>query len=104
MKIKTDVHAGMSYAECDAQRDWWKQQAQMMESFAKSRSMTPPAGLWWPNQTTPPPTNSGGWVDGVWYQDMSGYCGGTTPPPQPPPNSGGWVNGVWYPDVSGSCG
>ena len=34
MKIKTDVHAGMSYAECDAQRDWWKQQAQMMESFA----------------------------------------------------------------------
>jgi hypothetical protein len=56
----------------------------------------------------------GGYVDGVWYPDMSGYCGGsttTTPPPTtttPPPSSttsgGGYVGGVWYPDMSGTCG
>lgn len=106
MKIKTDVHAGMTFEECDAQRDWWKQQAQMMQSYVKSGSSVPPAGLWWPTQTpTPtPPSNKGGWVDGVWYSDMSGYCSGTTPPPKPPAGSGGWVDGVWYSDVSGSCG
>lgn len=54
-------------------------------------------------------TTSGGYVNGVWYSDMSGYCsGGTvtpTPPPTPPPPStdGGWVNGIWYPDKSGYC-
>jgi hypothetical protein len=48
----------------------------------------------------------GGYVNGVWYADMSGACGAsTTPPPTtPPPTSGGgYVNGVWYPDVSGTC-
>ena len=50
----------------------------------------------------------GGYVDGVYYQDKSGVCGGTTPPPTPEPvpltNGGGYVNGVWYPDQSGTCG
>ena len=51
----------------------------------------------------------GGYVDGVWYPDMSGTCGGTvppppTPPPTPPPSGGGYVGGVWYPDMSGTCG
>jgi hypothetical protein len=53
----------------------------------------------------------GGYVDGVWYPDMSGTCSGTvppatTPPPTtPPPTSGGgYVGGVWYPDMSGTCG
>lgn len=57
----------------------------------------------------------GGYVNGVWYPDMSGVCGGTVPPapvppapvppaPVPPPAGGGWVNGVWYPDQSGVCG
>jgi len=49
----------------------------------------------------------GGYVDGVWYADMSGVCQGTTPPPPPPPpptQGGGYVNGVWYPDKSGYCG
>ena len=48
----------------------------------------------------------GGYVNGVWYPDMSGSCGAsTTPPPTtPPPTSGGgYVNGVWYPDKSGTC-
>jgi hypothetical protein len=51
---------------------------------------------------------SGGYVNGVWYPDMSGACGETpTPPPPtptPPPSGGGYVNGVWYSDMSGSCG
>jgi hypothetical protein len=55
----------------------------------------------------------GGYVDGVWYPDMSGVCGGTTPVPPPttpppttppPTTGGGYVNGVWYPDRSGVCG
>ncbi len=54
----------------------------------------------------------GGYVNGVWYPDKSGVCGGTVPPqptpptpptPTPPPSGGGWVNGVWYPDKSGYC-
>jgi hypothetical protein len=50
---------------------------------------------------------SGGYVDGVYYPDMSGACdSGSTPPPQPtpPPSSGGgYVGGVYYPDKSGTC-
>lgn len=52
-------------------------------------------------------SGQGGWVNGVWYPDMSGTCTGTTPPPTttppPPSTGGGWVNGVWYPDMSGTC-
>jgi len=49
----------------------------------------------------------GGYVNGVYYPDLSGTCGsGSTPPPQPTPppsNSGGYVGGVYYPDKSGIC-
>jgi hypothetical protein len=54
--------------------------------------------------------SGGGYVNGVWYPDMSGVCGTTTTPPTtpppttPPPTSGGgYVNGVWYSDMSGTC-
>ena len=50
----------------------------------------------------------GGYVNGVYYADKSGVCGGSTPPPQPEPvppvDGGGYVNGVYYPDQSGACG
>jgi len=53
----------------------------------------------------------GGYVNGVWYPDMSGVCSTTTTPPTTPPpttppptSSGGYVNGVWYADMSGTCG
>lgn len=53
----------------------------------------------------------GGYVNGIWYADMSGVCGGTTPAPYPPApvpppptTGGGYVGGVWYPDMSGTCG
>lgn len=86
MKIKTNVYAGMTYEECDAQRNWWKNQANMMESYYNSTSTYPPAGLWFPCQPTPyPPTTP-------------------TQPTTPPTGSGGYVNGVWVPDMSGTCG
>jgi hypothetical protein len=55
--------------------------------------------------------SGGGYVNGVWYPDMSGTCGTSTTPtptppstPAPPTSGGGYVNGVWYPDMSGTCG
>ena len=52
----------------------------------------------------------GGYVNGVYYPDRSGVCGGVTPPtpvppvPPYPPSGGGYVGGVWYADRSGVCG
>jgi len=48
----------------------------------------------------------GGYVDGVYYPDMSGVCQSSSypPPPPPPTQGGGYVNGVYYPDMSGTCG
>lgn len=88
MKIKTDIFAGMTYEECDAQRNWWKNQAQMMEAYSADKSWSPPAGLWFPCMGNPPVPGGGS------------SSGGTTPPP----NSGGYVNGKWVQDMSGYCG
>jgi hypothetical protein len=87
MKIKTNLTAGMTFDQCKAQRDWWKNQASMMENYYYNKSVVPPAGLWFPCQGNPPfpggggsgsgskpPTPSGGYVNGVWVSDMSGYC------------------------------
>jgi len=52
-------------------------------------------------QPTAPPTTSGGYVNGVYYPDQSGVCGGATPPPT---TGGGYIGGVYYPDKSGVCG
>ncbi len=55
-------------------------------------------------------SGDGGYVNGVWYPDRSGVCGGFVPQPLPPqplppvPSGGGYVGGVWYPDRSGVCG
>ena len=80
MKVHTDLRAGMSFDECDAQRNYWKQAAQTGNCNAvladMNRPTTPP-----PTTTTPPPpTSSTGqsgcsWVNGVYYADMSGTCG-----------------------------
>jgi hypothetical protein len=72
MKIKTDLHAGITYQECDAQRSYWK-------NMAKSGYCTgyyppqpyPPQ----PYPPYPPQPSSGGYVGGVYYPDRSGYCG-----------------------------
>ena len=106
MKIRTNLSAGMTYTECDQQRDWWKQQAELMEQYATSSSMTPPAGLWFPTSGGGNyPSSGGGYVNGVYYPDKSGVCGTnpTTPTTPTTPTGGGYVNGVYYPDKSGVC-
>lgn len=78
MKIKSDLHAGMTYTECDAQRNYWKSMAQS----GKCTGYYPP----YPYPPTPyPPTPY-------------------PPTPYPPSGGGGYVNGVYYPDYSGACG
>jgi hypothetical protein len=55
-------------------------------------------------------SGNGGYVNGVWYPDQSGVCGGSSvppapvPPTTPPTTGGGYVGSVWYPDKSGTCG
>lgn len=112
MKIKTDIHAGYStFEECQKDLNYWKTMAQAMDAYSKTGAW--PSDLPYPTvpttPTTPPtypptyPTTGGGYVNGVYYPDYSGYCSGTTPPP-PPTTGGGYVNGVYYPDYSGYCG
>ena len=110
MKIRSDIHAGTTFAECDVQRDCWKKQAELMEKYANGSSSTPPSGLQFPpyictSSSYQPYPSGGGYVNGVYYPDMSGTCTGTTPPPPQPPTTGGGgtVNGVYYPDMSGTC-
>jgi hypothetical protein len=103
MKIKSNLHAGYNtYEECQADLNYWKTMAQAMDTYSKSGQW--PAGLPYPVAPVPPTpvTPGGGWVNGVYYPDYSGYCSGTTPTP-PPPSGGGYVNGVYYPDYSGLC-
>jgi hypothetical protein len=82
MKIKCNIRAG-AYSDCDQQRNWWKEQAYLMQVYAKSSSHKPPSGLWIaggsstayvPPKQTPAPSG-GGWVAGNYYSDRSGYCG-----------------------------
>jgi hypothetical protein len=102
MKIRTDIHAGTTFAECDAQRDCWKKQAELMEQYANG-SGSIPSGLQFPpyvcTGTTPPPSG-GGYVNGVYYPDKSGVCGSSS---SGSTTGGGYVNGVYYPDKSGYC-
>ena len=84
MKIQSDLHAGMTYTECDVQRNYWKSMAQS----GKCNAYYPP--------TNYPPT----------YYPPTYYPPTTYPPTTYPPTStgGGYVNGVYYSDMSGACG
>jgi hypothetical protein len=107
MKIRTNLTAGATYEECDQQRDWWKQQAELMEKYSYNVKGGPPAGLWLPGTSVPPSSTGGGYVGDVWYPDKSGVCGGSVPPTtpsNPPSTGGGYVGGKFYPDHSGLCG
>lgn len=114
MKIKTNLHAGYStYEECQKDVNYWKTMAQAMDVYSKTGVW--PSDLPYPTAPKPPttypptyppsyPTTGGGYVNGVYYPDYSGYCSGTTPPPTTPPNTGGgYVGGKYYPDYSGYC-
>ena len=90
MKIKTDIHAGMTFEQCDNIRNYWKNQAYLMQKYAKTCS--PQSGLYFPPAV---------------YNNEPGAPVTPPPTPQPPVQSGsgcGWVNGVYYPDQSGVCG
>ena len=59
MKIKSDIRAGMTPAECKQQRDFWKGKVQ-----AGKCDVAAP-GPWNPG---------GGFVGGSWVKDRSGEC------------------------------
>jgi hypothetical protein len=80
MKIQSNVHAGMTYEECDAQRNYWKGMAQ--SGHCTGVNPYPPYPPYPPNPypptpypPTPYPPSGGGYVNGVYYPDYSGYCG-----------------------------
>jgi|PlaIllAssembly_1097288.scaffolds.fasta_scaffold631727_2 hypothetical protein len=105
MKIRSDIHAGTTFAECDVQRDCWKKQAELMEKYANGSSSTPPSGLQFPpyictSSSYQPYPSGGGYVNGVYYPDKSGACGSSS---SGSTTGGGYVNGVYYPDKSGYC-
>ena len=74
MKIKSDLHAGMTYQECDAQRNYWKNMAK--SGHCTGYNPQPPYPPYPPYPPNPPyPPSGGGYVGGVYYPDRSGYCG-----------------------------
>ncbi len=80
MKIKSNLHAGYStYEECQKDVEYWKMEAQAMEQYS----------------------NTGIWPSDVPYPS---YYTQPYPPQPVYPSGGGYVNGVYYPDYSGYCG
>jgi hypothetical protein len=82
MKIKSNLHAGMTFSECDAQRNYMKQAAQSgncsalyyyqyAQPYYPSQLPTYPPTYYPPSQ----PTAGGGYYAGVYYPDRSGACG-----------------------------
>ena len=73
MKIKSDLHAGITYAECDAQRSYWKNMVK--SGYCTGYNPYPPSP-YPPYPPYPPqPPSGGGYVGGVYYPDRSGVCG-----------------------------
>jgi hypothetical protein len=59
MKIKTDIRAGMTFEECDAQRNYWKSQAQ--SGYCDAYVTYPPGYYppgYYPPGYYPPPTGA----------------------------------------------
>jgi len=78
MKIQTNLRAGMNLQQCQRERDYWKAQAERMETIAKSPAPQPnpyPPTPYPPQPTPQPVTPTGGWINGIWYSDHSGWCG-----------------------------
>jgi hypothetical protein len=80
MKIQSDLHAGMSLSQCEASRNYWKGLVKSGTCVANPYPpypTTPPTTTYPPTYPTYPtyPTTGGGYVNGVYYADMSGTCG-----------------------------
>ena len=84
MKIKSNLRAGMTFAECDAQRNYMKQAAKSGNCSALNRS---------PPQTSTP-------------TQLPSYPSTSYPTqlPSQPAAGGGYYGGQYYPDQSGACG
>ena len=91
MKVKCNLRAGMTFPECDVQRDYMKRAAQsgycaalgqgsQQPSYATQLPSTPPAYVTQQPSTPPaypPPSQSsagGGYFAGAFYPDRSGTC------------------------------
>lgn len=88
MNVKSNLHAGMTFAECTAQRNYMKQAAQTGNCQALNQSFQPsfPTQLpspptvqpSFPTQLPSPPTAQapivGGYYGGTYYSDKSGWC------------------------------
>jgi hypothetical protein len=80
MKVQSNICAGVTFEQCDAQRNYYKGLVQSGKCVAN------------PYPPYPYPPNP--------YPPYPPY----PPKPTPAPSGGGYVGGVWYPDRSGSCG
>jgi hypothetical protein len=77
MKIRSELRAGRTFEECARERDWWKNQATMMEGYVNSKNTTPPAGLWFPPTAAHLPSTPSSLPTtgtGTYHPDMSGVC------------------------------
>jgi hypothetical protein len=74
MKIRSALYAGVTFEQCDQVRNYWKQMAQSGQCIPNPYPPTPTPPAPPPTPSPYPPSAGGGWVNGVWYPDMSGYC------------------------------
>jgi hypothetical protein len=88
MKVQSNICAGITFEQCDAQRNYYKGLVQSGKCVANPYPPQPYPP--YPPQPYPPYPP----------QPYPPY----PPQPTPPPSGGGYVNGVWYPDRSGTCG
>lgn len=81
MKIKSNLRAGMTFAECDAQRNYMKQAAKSGNCSAlnwnppQTSSPQPSYPTQLPSYTPVQPVAGGGYYGGVYFADQSGICG-----------------------------
>lgn len=75
MKTRTNLRAGDALRNCQQQRDYWKVQADRMEARAKSTNYPQPQPWPQPQPQPQPQPSGGGYVNGIWYGDRSGWCG-----------------------------
>jgi hypothetical protein len=73
MKVRSNIYAGMTFEECDSQRNYWKTLVKTPGCVAYPN---PPATT--PPPSSPPTTSMNSncaWINGVYYPDLSGICG-----------------------------
>jgi hypothetical protein len=74
MKVKSDIRAGMSFEECDTQRNYYKSLVQSGRCVPNPNPPGPYPPNPYPPNPYPPNPSGGGYVNGVWYSDRSGWC------------------------------